>query len=281
MKSDILSLFLCMGTIAFVSCNEDNKESVYTGDATLKIESRIDTRAVINGTNFAIEDRIGVYAFLGNDEEEYTKGSTNMEAMYNGNEWIFDSPLVLSRENANIYAYYPYSPKTDFTQISVDITPYTNTGQSEYLYGRSEASAENPKAYISFKHALARVTFSIKRGKEDVGNGKLTKVCLGNAVNSKAPISTRGTMDIMTGSITPVYSQNASIALPVDNTLDSSSPVNIDFLVIPTQAVAEEVELALTVDDALYVVKLPSVEWVGGQQYTYPVFIDRKVLPIK
>ena len=203
-----------------------------------------------------------------------------MTGMYVGdNQWNIDPELFLTEQKAVIYAYYPYSSSNQApATVNVNIMPnYHKTikGQIDYLYGQGEADAAYPEANITFNHALARVTFLIKKEETDAGKGILSKIILRNTSNNTV-IATSGTMDIRTGEITPKTNEDAAITLTGDYELNSNKEEKIDFLVIPAQISDNTVELALTVDDGIYIITLPATVWEKGQQYTYPVTISRK-----
>ncbi|QIU92888.1 fimbrillin family protein [Bacteroides faecium] len=276
MKANIKSLLLCLSIITYCSCSENYEEENSNKSSILEITTGIQTRSVIESTSFSGGEQIGVYA-SDTEGEDYAEGSWNMKAVYN-NKWYFDNPLILSEQKATIYAYYPYNEKATIGKSTfVNITPNVYEaigGQADYLYGQGEADATYPTAKITFKHALARITFAIKRDKNDAGNGVLNKITLRNALGKKT-ISTTGTMDITTGTITPNVKENASVILSTNYTLNNSTEQKVDILVIPTEITEGDVELVLTIDEGLYVIKMPATKWEKGQQYTYPIIINR------
>lgn len=279
MNTKIMSLLLCASAITASSCSGNNEE-IIPGSSSLKIKTAISsTRAVIETENFSYEDEIGIFA-LNEEGTAYSKESMNMTGIYVGdNQWNIDPELFLTEQKAVIYAYYPYSSSNQApATVNVNIMPnYHKTikGQIDYLYGQGEADAAYPEANITFNHALARVTFLIKKEETDAGKGILSKIILRNTSNNTV-IATSGTMDIRTGEITPKTNEDAAITLTGDYELNSNKEEKIDFLVIPAQISDNTVELALTVDDGIYIITLPATVWEKGQQYTYPVTISRK-----
>lgn len=276
MKAKITSLLLCTGILAFTSCSNENKNGIDSFDNTLRVRTDIQTRSVIESTTFSGGEQIGVYA-LNSEGVKYSEGSWNMRATYDA-RWYFDNKLSLTTQPATIYAYYPYSEgASPENMVKVNITPDPKTGQPDYLYGKSEktVNAAYPEAYITFKHALARITLDIKKSSTDAGNGVLTQVCLRNAAGYTS-LSIAGDMDIKTGYINPALNENAAITLTTNYTLNNASEQPVDILVIPTEFPENSVELELTIDGSLYIVKLPSTVWQAGQQYTYPITINRQ-----
>lgn len=267
MKTRIISLFFLIGVFSFFSCN-NNEERLETRNNLLRITTDIATRSVIESTSFNNGDQIGVFAFDAN--------STNVHATY-GNKWDLESDISLTETPTPIYAYYPYTTDCDYQTFKVDIAPDAIvTGQADYLYGKSveDVSATSPEALIRFNHALARITLSIKRSADDAGYGVLSNVCLQNT-GSNTVILTSGWMDVTTGVIS---STNAgSISFDMNYTLSNETAQNVDILVIPTAMEKEGMaELILTIDGSQYTVNMPADTWEAGQQYTYPITINRK-----
>lgn len=280
---------LVAGIVSFSSCSSEEDE-VMQGDNLLKIKTSIaDTRAVVTGTEFQEGDEIGV--FLGETN------NANIKASYSGSKWTIYSDILLSNSNNYVYACYPYEStatvqtvqaetKTTIRPVrvlcNIDITPKSVTGQPDYMYGCSEAvvNATNTTANIQFKHALSRITLSITKGANDVGNGKISKVCLRNRsiTSSSTAIAVKGVMNLNGGSITRTLDADAAIELSVDKTVSTKEATTIDILAIPT-TVNENAEIVLTIDGAPYTIVLSQQDWEAGEQYTYPIIINRQSPP--
>lgn len=252
-----------LGIIVLASCENES----FVKNSSLHITTDIITRSVIESASFANGDQIGVYT-----PNIYP---INVLATYD-NKWILKSEISLTETPTPVYAYYPYTEDYDGNTIKVNIIPdAVVTGQADYLYGKSteEVSAASPEAFIRFNHALARITLPIKRNTDDAGYGRLSNVCLQNT-GKNTVISTSGQMSIITGAISSTKA--GYLSLNVNYTLDKETTQNVDILVIPTVMEKEGMaELALTIDGSQYIVKMPAATWEAGQQYTYPITINR------
>lgn len=265
MKSKVISYFLLAGAVIQSSCTNEGDEVLSGAGAHLRITTEIQTRAVIESNTFSLSDQIGVFAGGENN---------NVLAIYDY-QWYLMKEIPLTESYQTVYAYYPYTENCDGWAVPVDLTPDAVVrGQADYLYGASvnAVNAANPDATIHFNHALARITFAIKRGAGDVGDTWLSKVALRNAGNS-TNIAVSGYMNVETGDISNREAGN--IAVIANCVLNRETAQNVDILVMPTALSEGDAELALTIDGSLYVVELPAVEWIAGQQYTYPVTINR------
>lgn len=257
----------------FASCSSEIAESVSSQGSVLQVKTDIaNTRAIITGTTFSKGDSIGV-CVLNAAGNLYTANSLNMPATYDGTQWKFESPLKLTTDAATVFAYYPYRSGVS-SSLTVDITPNATTGQPDFLYAKptSAVNADNPVATLHFNHLLSRITFQIAKSSADTGTGALTSISLGNSTDATV-IATQGTADIKTFTIVPTANTAAKIKQTVNNTL-STTAVNIDLLVIPT-TINNNAELTLTIDSKEYTVKIPSITWTAGKQYTYPVTVNR------
>lgn len=301
----IQTIFILLTSmIASVSCNNDGEEWLQNNeDSSLQIKACItDTRSIVTGTEFKKGDKIGVYTIYNKNgisiggASEIPDNSLNIAAQYDGTEWLFDESIKLYNNSAYVYAYYPFQATTkaaapsglEIPVINVDISPDIKNEQTDYMYGvGNNVNANNTTADIQFKHALARITLSILKGTNDVGKGHVSKVCLKN--NTKVQtISPKGWIRLNGETGTEGNIEDALI-LNNDVTINEKEAQNIDLLVFPATGkrgtelitnVTESVEVILTIDGQDYSFPLSGMTWLGGQQYTYPITIDRKTKPI-
>src|SRR5574344_1816984 len=270
-----LILFACT-IAAFSACSSEKDEAIQEQQGVpMSISTDItQTRAAITSTSFSSGAKIGVYA-LNSEGAQYDNGSMNMLSQFNGSNWTFPTGSVyLKTTDATVYAYYPYAISNTTTTVPVDVTPDSLSDQTDVLYGAASAavSATNPKAQITFKHALARVTFSLSRSDVGTGKGAITSVMLKNA-STKTALATAGTMDIKTGTITPTANTYATILRYVTDTLKTSTPVVVEFMVMPVD-IDNNIILSVAIDGRMYDVSLPTTSLKAGNQYTFPVSVS-------
>lgn len=301
-KSILISCLLSASMITLTSCNDSNEEWMQNNaDNVLKIETSIvDTRAVVTGTEFKEGDKIGIYAQT-SDGHEYTGNSSNVCAMY-GRQWGLLTDITLRKEEATIYAYYPYNASTVNTNdsINIDISPVKGD-QPDYMYGSfTGVNQEQTTAKIAFKHALARVTLAITKSPTDVGEGKISNIRIENdtlysvnktnngivleKIGKGTELSVKGKMSLKDGGIRNTLEQNACIEQSINRTINEKEKEYIDFLVMPcgqpihatpSNRRGGEVCAIITIDGADYKVKLGFPYWEAGKQYTYPIIINR------
>src|SRR5574344_2192498 len=276
MNMNIKQILYSLSYVAlFASCSSEIDDNISLRGDELLIQTEIDnTRAVITGKSFSTGDSIGV-CVLKADGSVYTANSGNIPAAYDGSKWNMEGNVTLGSDAATVYGYYPYTAGVTGSSVPVDVTPKSTTGQTDYLYGAaaSTVNAASNTATIHFSHALARVTLQITKLSTDTGACKLTSVTLRNDSAATA-IATAGTMDIKTGTITTNVNTNARITQAVNATLSTTTATNVDILVIPNTIDSKAV-VSLVIDGKVYTTKLTADAWKSGQQYTYPISINR------
>ena len=262
MKSKFFTILLVLSAIMpFSACT--NEEGVVDNSTDLRISTSIESRAVITSTSFSKGDNIGISL------PEQTK-KFNILAPYNENGWELSERIPLSVKEEPVYAYYPYNG--DYTDLQV---PVWIDGTTDYLYGKSQGDVNmsNPEAHLVFKHALARITFSIKLSNENSSSKTLSEIILKN-VGEITAISNWGMMDITTGEIKEKTVGNVHYKLE-DKSISSNNLLNIDMLVIPTIIeTGNQVEAVFFINGKQYVIPMPTATWEAGQQYTYPITIN-------
>ena len=301
-----LCLSLFAGVALFTACdNETDFADPNNRDGKpLRIETSIaETRAVVTGTNFAEGDHIGLFVLDG-DGKSYTENSMNQQVTYSNNTWVMQNDIVLSGNlSPYIYAFYPHFDVGDYitepkdVKIPINLTPNLYnyvSGQADWMYANILLTQGNT-AKLTFRHALARVTLQLKRGAEEQGDGYLSLVRMQNATKYNAStneemgkgkkLQTYGIMSLSDGTIETYGEENANIELGTELVL-SEDAQSIDILVIPTApngqlCTPEEgttgggIEVLFTIDGKQYRVDLGIPTWHAGQQYIYPITINR------
>lgn len=291
-KTIIGALLLTLGAISVASCSQEEDNAVMQEKGNLlKIETSIaETKAIVTGTEFKTGDQISVITLWNVDH-------FNNLATYDG-KWQMEEEVALPESSFAVGAVYPYTAELRREQVTaagmawwvyrqdVDLT-YKADGQTDYMYGLStnEVSLSDGTARIQFQHALARVTLALTKSSNDVGEGVVSKVVLRNrsAEDFYAVISNKGvfTVDVIRnrGYINEDKDATATIEVPAECTLSSTVAQNIDMLVIPT-SINEDAEFVLTIDGDDYTYIIPKIDWEAGQQYTYPITINRSTIPL-
>ena len=302
-----LCLSLFAGVALFTACdNETDFADPNNRDGKpLRIETSIaETRAVVTSTNFAEGDRVGLFV-LDDGGQYYADNAMNQPATYNASGWSMENEIVLSKEKTPyVFAVYPYYGSADYIPVDINMRMSINIapnqyegieGQADWMYANA-LPLEGNTAKLTFRHALARVTLQLKRGADETGDGLLTKVRMQNAMKYDTnnaeqgrgtDLCTTGWMSLRNGSINTEETQNAESYIEQTTEMGLSAEAQtIDFLVIPTALPGQTntpdanttgggIEVLLTIDGKQYRVDLGVPTWHAGQQYIYPITINR------
>ena len=300
-------LCLLTGVALFTACdNETDFADPNNRDGKpLRIETSIaETRAVVTGTNFAEGDRVGLFV-LDDGGQYYADNAMNQPATYNASGWSMENEIVLSKEKTPyVFAVYPYYGSADYIPVDINMRMSINIvpnqyegieGQADWMYANA-LPLEGNTAKLTFRHALARVTLQLKRGADETGDGQLTKVRMQNAMKYDAnnaeqgrgtDLCTTGWMSLRNGSINTEETKNAESYIEQTTEMGLSAEAQtIDFLVIPTALPGQTntpdanttgggIEVLFTIDGKQYRVDLGVPTWHAGQQYIYPITINR------
>jgi len=266
-RNKLIVICLLGGALSMASCNND--EQLTNENVTLEVSANVSkTRSAIEGTTLPEKCSYGIFAMVGNSQEEALENGTNTEVYYeNGINTISKDIYLPDNVDAAIYAYYPYNEAYSY---SMEIEAIS---QTDYLYG-SYTSADgekmfvnqkNPKAFINFKHAMARVIFKIKKAENNEDTYKIPSVSLKNVLE-------RSTFDLYQGALSLSWGNTELTAEITDNELQATTDeITVDFLVIP----ASPLQTVILSIDNMPEYNLPTTNWQSGQQYTYTVTIKK------
>lgn len=233
--------------LASVSCSKITDTG--GGQAVeLKLSSvtscEMQTKAVIEGTDFPLEGVIGLSLF--NDENGNTSygDCSNLSFGYNQTEskWISKTSVSISN-TVYAFAYYPYLGD-DFKSIH-NIPVASSLNGDDVMYASTQVTVQDARnVSLTMKHALACISIELKKDASYTGDASLTGITL-----KGDGIAASGTLDIATGGITAT---KADVSATVSNCRLSNQPVTEDLLIVPVAIdnpdARQTVELWLTID---------------------------------
>lgn len=269
----ILWIYMTLSLLLVLSCNSEHEGNGMEESSSLQLDVSIGntTRSIyIPKSYFSKGDSIGIFLQNGSGTT-YNNSPLNIPATYNGSTWKVLSNVSLTSDTAVVYGYYPYNKSVNSFIVPVD----ASSGKTDYLYGKSSVFVNGlrPSASIFMKHALARVTLQVSKASSDTGKCVLSSVMLRNASGASV-ISTSGTMDVKTGTITAAANSSGNITRTFKDTVIGMTGISIDFYVIPA-TINNNALVSFKIDGKSYSSKLSATSWNAGQQYTYPILINR------
>lgn len=310
-----LSLLL-PSILVIISCTKSNPQVDDPNSPELKIYPNItqsaSTKALyddvqIKNTTICVQvsKSDGTTAYTSNNKYtlQYNAGTT---------KWVLSTPLNLTTDNANLYAYAPEDAAKEVGSYSslqrkLDISSTPNmTEQVDYLWafqdktidgGINPINFNNSGVQLKLKHALAQIAIVMYRDNFP-GLGLLSKFKITDTLNRlKVKNTSDLLLNISDGSIVggdniqsiTINSISKTISRIEDpsNTNDPDELVNyIDAysLIVPTNIAdnKSKISFTFTIDAVDYSVTLPagSVNWEAGKQYFYKVKLSGRQLVI-
>ncbi|RHJ94237.1 fimbrillin family protein [Parabacteroides bouchesdurhonensis] len=277
-----------LGLLLYSACTAEHPEEERTGLLQLKeVAVGGETRALVTTDGLA-----AVSLYVTREGVPYTLGGNTPLVQFtkSGNAWSTSSPFsIYGGKPAKVYACYPVVNAVSSSGSNVFTVPVTviseddfSAGsQTDYLYGSSEATADNPSVTLAMQHALAKVSFCVKKATGTAETIKLTKLEMLSAGNNLW----RGTgvMNLSDGSLDGLTS-SASVLLTSASgiTLEGgTTAANLFSLVAPMKKAEQQLSFRLTVDidNDSYTFLTGSVkgdvQWKAGRHYLYTITVNK------
>ena len=260
--------------LCVASCAKDTEKLLGGDGVPLQVTAVMDdgTKAGLDDTDFMENDQIGL--FLTGYDAKYRnvkatgKGSGSGTAV---TRWSLGQDVWLTKESATVVAYYPYDEKADWYYdtkyedfyIAVNVADQTN-----YLHGYAkEVSGSNPKADITFRHAMARLRLQVSYFDE---KNHLTEIRLSN-------VSSTGNIYLMSGTARPTGIDG--ITIPDADKMPLASEGIYDVLLLPQSAATATLTLTFSDGKSYYTsVSLPAMS--SGDYNILPITVKRTSGPV-
>lgn len=198
------------------------------------------------------EGKLGVGVRAGNG---YT-AQTGLVYTYADGAWTSSSPLVLSKDAASLYAYYPQDGHTPDAAGNVTLAtqPYAAVKDLGYaLSGGENVCSTHPYAGFVLRHAYSRVGVDILFSKYFGDAAKLDTVAI-----TAGGIYSKGTQNIQTGTFTPGPGVTPKMELtPGETMADMAREYKGYILVVPSPSLTGA-KLAITVSGQKWTADLSS-----------------------
>lgn len=144
------------------------------------------------------------------------------------------SPLYFPNRSSNIrfYAYYPYTETSNSLLINYTIPADQSTdqalGKADIMYAPTLSyTGASPNVSLNFSHQMSLLSFRIKGGLLS-GLFTLTQVSI-----SGSAITNTGTLDLVTGTLTPSTTSTFTIIVNTSKSVSSSEIANVDVIINP------------------------------------------------
>jgi len=307
-------MFVYVGLLtAFVlsSCSKDENQLGSTESSALNVavsvDSKVSTRSLVTGSAFTSGKSIGVFI----TGTGYT--SAKSVFTFDGSGWATASSILLSGNDATVYSFYPSTLDADMENMTIPVSVAStlstsdgkafsaaNNAQEDYLYAvdatttsaQSVVNKTTNSASLKLKHALAAISFVIKKSATFGGAGSLTNITL---TKSTGTFNTgTGTLSLVDGTLGTLNDLKASLSYS-DATGISINGVGVNTptatALVPVSQLSSDgtitgssiVTLYMTIDGFVYHVALPVATvaaWAAGNNYTYTITVAGGTLSI-
>lgn len=249
-------------------------------DADTWIEE-LDTSLSVTQVGFSFKSADGMTkSFFENGDEIGLQIHHQQETSYNkltylNSGWVLKTPILLSGNNTDIYATYPYeSERKEPEYFEIE-----HFSQTDYLYSDIHSvNRTNPVLSLTMKHAMALIEFEF----QDIpmGGGYMDFISIeGPGIYSKVKLNLfSGKMEYMSGWNDPAIIYGWQVNDPI---IQHGSRVSL--LIVPVENIVYDgyVNVTLVIEGSKYHWLVPSgTQWESGKKYTYRVNVMDRVLDI-
>lgn len=252
MKKLPLFLGLPFCLMAFFSCADSEG-----GGALIEERARIDvewahvesTRAAITG-QFLPDGSVFGITMLKEDVHDVAVQCV-------GENFIIEYPIYVIGEH--FQPFYAYYPKNRIIGGKVKMTPGDDV---DYMWCATQISRLDPKAFILFKHAQARITLQLKKYAKSPGKGYIKELCMDGVAGKW--------MDVRNGRIDTVSHVFTS---HLDTILSEEETIDVEWLVAPDEFKDSTRFITCLLDGRPRKAAIPANKWKAGYHYTYSVMV--------
>lgn len=237
--------------------------------------------AVISGVEASLRATlsmgdIGVFRLTSSG---YSEIKNNIKYTYSGSGWSAASgvtPINLSKNTANLCAYYPFSNEADYSDGQVTLTSQLYENTKDLCYQTGVTASSEAAASFTLEHAYSMITFTINRSATYPGTCAITNLSLANA-----GILTANSINMTTGDYGIGTAGTVSLSPSINSIAIETNVVKSVLMVPVTTSMTENTVLSLTVDGkvmttTISTTALPILE--AGRNYSISVTINGSAL---
>ncbi len=209
-------VFLCL--LALSGCEQAYKDEGVTGGGEEPVplqlaglfikESGVSSRS--GGVQPLTDGDIGIFRYA---SEGYSEIRSNVHYRYSGGTWSVPDaggPIYLTKNPANLCAYYPYSGEDDYADGVVTLTSrrYAQNADLCYQTGVTASSTSGPVSF-TLNRAYAKWVFNFTRDASYTGTCAVSKIKIAHA-----DVISSNTLNLLTGQYgTPDAGSKGSVTI--------------------------------------------------------------------
>jgi hypothetical protein len=276
MKFNNLYIHLLGLLIILIACTDENNGSGEKG-IPLKIESLMFSGVSLRST--LSSGNIGVYRLAGTG---YSETKNNVHYTNTGSGWTVATgvtPIYLTKNSANLCAYYPYSSNAEYANggTAVTLTSQEYATSKDLCYKTNVTASSTQSATFTLSHAYAMLTFTLTRGSTYPKNATCA---VSNISIANAGIISAGTLNMTAGSYATTTLGSVTYDAGITG-IASGSSVTTSVLMIPvTTAMSSNIMLTVTVDGKPMSTTLSISTLAANTNYSIPITINGTALSV-
>ena len=270
MKKIIISA-ACLA-MALASCNQiETPENEYQATRLgINVTTAMETKGIVSGKYLPDGSSVGI--FVTDKSGISYDGQTFANVQYTGagtgtsQKWSSETSIMLSYNQANLAAYYPYSK--DVTDVKAIPVKATSDIQTDWMWAQPVAGLynKNTTANIAMSHALAAVRLNVKHGKYE-GYTEVTSVGF-----SSEGAATEALLDATNGTLSSISGAGTQF-VAYETFTTSNTAEQFEFITIPTGTSAPMV-VELTVNGSKLTALGEAALLEPGYIYEYTISVD-------
>lgn len=278
--------------IALTGCSDALQENKVEDRAlqllSVSLANEQDTRAIVTSSDIK---EVNVYVAK-EDGSKYVENGTTSLVLAKGNtgSWSSTERVEISTTEAKIYASYPadvpISNDGNSPYITVAVLEQGDNflaDQIDYLYATPKKATNTERAItLEMNHALAKVSFCIRKAQEVTESIMLTQIKIHSGGNL-LQAGVGGTMQLLDGKINGLSSVSDIILNGELSVNSSQSSPNVSCLVAPMNAADAALSFILSVkvgdngsSQTFSTSSItPEVKWTASMHYVYTITIKK------
>ena len=266
--------------IILSSCNRDNitENTIFEEGVPVPLQigniSSFNNVSVRSTTELS-EGDIGISLL---ESTGYEETRSNVQYTNSGDGWDVASdtePIYVTKNEANLCAYYPYSSDETLTNNSLTLTSQLYTSSADFCYQTGVTATSETPVSFTMNHAYAKLKFNLTHDDDYDGNCAISKISIAND-----GILSSNTLDISTGTYGTGTAGTVTVE-PDISSISSGSTETIYVLMVPTVTdLSGDITLTLTIDNKKISTTTSNItSLTAGNEYTINITLKSDDIP--
>jgi len=261
--------------VLFAACSQDQEQT--GGRQPLQLEVAIDelTRAATvynteGTTAFSNGATIGVSVRkAGEPPTVYANNPINIPYTTNGSAWSATNPILLTIDEADVTAYYPYN--SNYTPSAIAVRGSDNVDYMYAAWKSDQTKYTKPQVSLTMKHAQSIIRVSLRSKTNETPRPNVTRLILEGTNFGRS-----GTLNTTTGVFSNI--DDANIREDYSPATALSTTAATDQWYVITNGTSSDIKITLTIDGEEYTATWSNITFEQGKIYNFPLTFGTALL---